>query len=109
MLGVIFKSHLFLKPSSDPNLEKSYRPVGGISCLMRTFERFLLTKLETFAPITDDSQFAFRKNLSTMTAVTYVLENVVNILDDGHTARFLMLDYSSAFNTISRCSILKNS
>ena len=87
--------------------ERSW-PVGNTPSIARTFERFLFEHLQQFCPCDDIFQFAYKKGLSTSDAIVTLLQNVIDGLDEEKTTivRALFLDYSSAFNTVSRSTIL---
>ena len=51
--------------------------------------------------ILDPHQSAFKKHNSTETALTYVLNDVLTTLDDKQCIHMVLLDLSSAFDTIN--------
>ena len=84
----------------EPN---EFRPVALTSILSKCFERIVKDKLlqEIKTPL-DPLQFAYRANLGTEDALATMVHKIVNHLDKNSSnyARCLLLDFSSAFNTI---------
>ena len=70
---------------------------------MKTFERLVLTHLKAITiHLLDPLQFAYRANRSVDDAVNMGLHFILQHLDSPSTnARFLFVDFSSAFNTIA--------
>ena len=99
------------KPNSASKpMEKRYRPVGNGCSFSKTFEFFLLDQLARFTPDIDSTQFAYKKGVSTTHAVHKLLSRVTMELDSREqcVVRCLFLDFSSAFNTVSRGDILSH-
>ena len=69
---------------------------------MKSFERLVLSHLKSITdPLLDTMQFAYRANRSVDDAVNMALHFILQHLDSAGTyARILLVDYSSAFNTI---------
>ena len=85
---------------------KEFRPIALTSTISKLFERLLLKFLKPH--LTDSTQFAYQQNRSTEDAVAYLLDIVSQHLDDNakNHARCLLIDYSSAFNTISPTTLI---
>ena len=81
---------------------KDYRPVALTPVVMNTLERLVLQFLKSIIdPLLDQFQFAYRNNRSVDDAVAIGLFHVLKHLDSPNTyARILLVDFSSAFNTI---------
>ena len=97
------------KPSTKSTpLEKRYHPVGNNCSIFKTFEYFLLDQINNFVPDHDETQFVYKKNISFGDAIQTLLTKIRTNLDDKNqcVVRSLFLDYSSAFNTISRAQVL---
>ena len=91
-----------LPKKPQPKVMNDYRPVALTPILMKCFDRILLSHL--LAPvkaILDPLQFAYRADRgvddATLTLTQYLYQHLDTI---GHSARVLMIDFSSAFNTI---------
>ena len=73
------------------------RPVALTSAIMKTFERVVLSQLQSLvADFLDPLQFAYRKGIGVEDAV---LHNTYSHLDKPRSYIFLF-DYFSAFNAI---------
>ena len=72
------------------------------SVVIKTLERLVLQFLKSIInPLFDRFQFAYRENRSVDDAVSLGLFYVLQHLDSPNTyARFVFVDYSSAFNTV---------
>ena len=101
--------HCFKKSTIIPVPKKStasclndYRPVALTSVVMKTLERLVLQFLKSIIdPLLNQFQFAYRNNRSVDDAVALGLFYVVQHLDSPNAyARILLVDFSSAFNTI---------
>ncbi len=79
-----------------------YRPVALTSVAMKSFERLVLAYLKaSTGPLLDPLQFAYRANRSVDDAVNMGLHFILQHLDrPGTYVRILLVDFSSAFNTI---------
>ncbi len=79
-----------------------YRPVALTSVVMKSFEKLVLAHLKDITgPLLDPLQFACRANRSVDDAVDMGLHYVLQHLDrPGTYVRILLVDFSSAFNTI---------
>ena len=93
----------------NPKDMQDFRPVGCSPTLCRTFEHFLLQQLQLYVSDNDFCQFGFKGGMSTSDAMLSLIDHIVKGLDRELTTfvRVLLLDYSSAFNCVSRKSILQ--
>ena len=103
-LPAIWKiSHITPVPKKpQPKVNNDYRPVALTSIVMKCFERIIVSHLlPLIKPILDPHQFAYRANRSVDDATLTLVHHLYQHLDTGgHHARVLMVDFSSAFNTI---------
>ena len=78
------------------------RPVALTSCVMKVFEKVVLSHLQAeVAAFMDPFQFAYQKRRSVDDAILYVLNNLYSHLDKPESSiRLMFYDFSSAFNTI---------
>ena len=74
----------------------------AVSIVMKCFERIIVSHLlPLIKPILDPHQFAYRANRSVDDATLTLVHHLYQHLDTGgHHSRVLMVDFSSAFNTI---------
>ncbi len=79
-----------------------YRPVALTSIAMKCFERLVMSHIRSCLPTNlDPLQFAYRANRSTEDAISTLLHLTLTHLENKNTyARILLMDFSSAFNTI---------
>jgi hypothetical protein len=79
-----------------------YRPVALTSVPMKCFERLVIAHINTIIPETlKPLQFAYRPKRSTDYAISIALHTDLSHMDKRNTyVRMLLIDYSSAFNTI---------
>ncbi|KAI5630012.1 gastrula zinc finger protein XlCGF28.1-like [Silurus asotus] len=87
----------------QPACLNDYRPVALTSVVMKCFERLVRDFITASLPVTlDPLQFAYRQNCSTEDAIAHLLHTTISHLDlrNGNYTKILLVDYSSAFNTI---------
>ena len=79
-----------------------YRPVALTSVIIQLFERLVKDHITSTLPATlDPLQFAYLPKRSTDDAIATTLHTALSNLDKRHTyVRMLVIDYSSAFNSI---------
>ena len=90
-------------PKKTPIKQKNdLRPVALTPIIMKCFERVILHHLlPAVQHLEDPLQFAYKRNRSVEDAVLTLLQNIHEHLDKGSSyVRALMVDFSSAFNTI---------
>eukprot|EP00061_Rhincodon_typus_P009097 g32308.t1 len=77
-------------------------PVAVTLIIMKCFERLVMVHINSSLPTRfDPLQFAYRCNRSTEDAISLALHSSLEYLDNKDThIRLLLIDYSSAFNTI---------
>ena len=77
---------------------------------MKCFERLVMAHINTIIPETlDPLQFAYRPNRTTDDAISIALHTAPSHLDKGITyVRMLIINYSSAFNTIVPSKLITN-
>ena len=82
-----------------PKVDNDLRPVTLTAMLAKCFERAVLPKMSTCTkPIMDILQFAYQSKRSTDDAIITLIHNLAQHLDgDSKYARWLFIDYSSAF------------
>ena len=74
------------------------RPVALTSIAMKCFERLVMTHINTIIP---ENLYPLQFNRSTDDAISVALHTALSHLDKRNTyMRMLLIEYSSAFNTI---------
>lgn len=95
---------------SDPHLITNYRPISILSSFSRFFETAMKTRIENFLienDILNNCQHGFVKGKSTITAITDLVNNIVEARDKGIAAVGIFYDFSMAFDTISHSRLLE--
>ena len=96
------------KTSTCNILSKRFRPIAITSSALKLAERAILSRLRACINVPHDPfQFAYKTNRSTLDAVSSVVHFVAKSLDQSmKSVRCIFLDYSSAFDSVPRCSLL---
>ena len=98
----IFKSKLKCKTNN-------YRPISLTHNISKIFEKLMCNRMWSFIDknnILTDSQFGFRRNLSTTDAVLEVVDNCVNAIDRNEYVIAVFLDLAKAFDTVNHKILL---
>ena len=96
-------SPLLKKPSLDRENLKNYRPVSNLPFLSKIIEKAALAQLSEHLELHDlnsKHQSAYRKHHSTETALLKVKNDLLNAVDNKLVAFVVLLDLSSAFDTV---------
>jgi exonuclease III len=97
------------KKGSKNNIE-NYRPIAQLPSLSKILEKIVYNELVNHLEknrILSPSQFGFRKGMSTGTAVTSFINNVLRKLDGKHKVTGLFLDLTKAFDCINHVLLLE--
>ena len=99
-------SPLIKKPKLDCNTLSNYRPISQLTTLTLTklLEKVIYKQLIIYLTannILDPQQSAFRKLHSTETTILSLLDDLLESLDNDFPTQLLLLDLSSAFDTIN--------
>ena len=100
---------LLKKPQLDANDYSSYRPIANLSFLSKTLERIVASQLCTYleqSNLLPNFQSAYRRNHSTETAILKVVNDIQRSLDDQKEVVLVLLDLSSAFDTLDHSILL---
>jgi hypothetical protein len=94
---------LLKKPSLDKDTLSSYRPVSNLTQLSKESGRAsdVSDQHVSDQQMVECFQSAYRKNHSTETALLYVTSAVKTAMDKKQGTILLLLDFSSAFDTIN--------
>ena len=88
----------------------NYRPISVLPLLSKVFEKIVHCRLSNFLEklnVLTNSQYGFRKGMSTIQAVMSNLQYVYEGLDEGSTVISLFLDFSKAFDCIDHKILLR--
>jgi len=91
------------KQNLDPDDVKSYRPVSNLSYLSKLIERSVAKRLTVHLEankLLPPRQSAYRQFHSTETTVIGLHNDLIRAADDGCVTALVLLDLSSAFDTV---------
>jgi hypothetical protein len=95
--------------SGDPTNPSNYRPISVLPSLSKIFEYILDDQINEFInknSILNDYQFGFRKYHSTMHAITYFIDKILQFLNDSSNVITMFLDVKKAFDLLSHKMLL---
>jgi len=101
---------LLKKADLDSADARSYRPISNLSVLSKLLERLVVNQLLEYLNaerLLPEMQSAYRAFHSTETAVLKVMADILLALDRGDIAFLILLDLSSAFDTVDHATLLK--
>ena len=101
---------LLKKPGLDKEVLKNYRSVSNIAFLSKVLEKVVAMRIDLHLAensLHDSHQSAYRKFHSTETALMKVKTDITEALDKGSMTVLIMLDLSSAFNTLDHTILLR--
>jgi hypothetical protein len=88
----------------------SYRPIANLSVLSKLFERVVADQIWNHLQRFDllpPTQSGFRPGYSTETATLRVISEILAAVDRGDFAALVLLDLSTAFNTVDHAVLLE--
>uniref|UniRef100_A0A669BY78 Poly(U) binding splicing factor 60 n=1 Tax=Oreochromis niloticus TaxID=8128 RepID=A0A669BY78_ORENI len=114
IVPVYFKNAAILpllkKPQLDPSLWSSYRPISKLPLIAKLLEKVVAKQLMAALDkhgICDKFQSSFRRFHSTETALLRVSSDILMSNDAGKCSVLLMLDLTSAFDTVDHHILLE--
>uniref|UniRef100_A0A6B0V5G3 Putative tick transposon n=1 Tax=Ixodes ricinus TaxID=34613 RepID=A0A6B0V5G3_IXORI len=100
-----------LKPSKDPSLPTSYRPIALTSCLGKTYERPINHRLVHFLEaegVFDRNQCGFRAGRSTVDHLVRLETSIREAFVHRQHCVCVFFDLQKAYDTTWRCGILRD-
>jgi len=91
------------KPGLDAAKVLSYRPISNLPVVSKLLEQIVARQLDDYLKSSDlllSLQSRFRSGSSTETAVLCMLSDLLGAVDRGDVAALVLLDLSSAFDTV---------
>ena len=98
------------KASLDREDFRNYRPISSLPFISKVLEKIVVHQTIIYLNTNNlqcKLQSAYRKNHSTETALIHVQNNILRALDQHQEVLLIMLDLSSAFDTIDHSTLLK--
>jgi len=98
---------------ATPTSHSDYRPISITPVLSQIMEHIVVKEFLYPALLTPPAaldftdQYAFRPTGSTTAALTYILQSVTDLLADNPYVSVIALDFSKAFDTVRRYSLLE--
>ena len=86
-----------------PNNLKKYHPISNLSFISKLIEHVIVVHLSSHFSshnLMSTLQSAYRKFRSSVTALLYVTNDILALLDAGHSTAQLLIDLLAAFDTI---------
>ena len=84
---------------------KNFRPVCNLPILSKIIERVVVFQLNDYLTV-NGLKSAYKKNHSTESALLRVTNDILRAIDDNSSAILLLLDLSSAFDTVDHSIVL---
>ncbi len=97
------------KPSLDASVLENYRPISTLPFISKVMEKLQLQSFLNDNHIFEKFQSGFKSLHSTETALVRVLNDILMTTDSGAYAVLVMLDLSSAFDTVVHEIIISRS
>ena len=88
----------------------NYRPVSILPQFYKILEMVFHNRLMSFIndkQILNNSQFGFRKNMSTALAIIELVEEITTAIDEGKTTVGVFIDLKKAFDTVDHNILVK--
>lgn len=108
-LKVAYITPLLKKPSLDHNSLQNYRPVSNLPFLFKILERIVFSRLSEYLSandLLDPFQSGYKPNHSVETLLVDVSNHILQGMDKGKSTALLLLDLSSAFDTVNHTILL---
>jgi len=87
---------------SSTMMQSDLRPIALLPVVAKVFEGFVREwLLDSLSPTFDALQFGCLKGRSTAHALTSMLNTWQSSLDNGHSVRLLLVDFSKAFDRVN--------
>ena len=98
-----------LKKANLELIDKNYRPVSNLEFMGKTIEHAVTSQLTQHISensLLEPMQSAYRSGHSTETALLKVKTDLLHAIDHQEVVCLILLDLSSAFDTVDHCMLL---
>nr|CAI5855984.1 unnamed protein product [Callosobruchus analis] len=98
----ILKESLII-PVPKPNDPNTMRPIALMSCLLKTFERIIKTRIEWWLESKNtfpESQFGFRRGKGTIDCISHLTTDIQITFSKNQYLASLFVDISSAYDNV---------
>lgn len=95
--------------NNNPTDLSDFRPISLLSVLSKILERHIHIQITEFLnnnKLESNIQSGFRKNHSTSTALTHLVDDFLRNIDEGRCICLVMIDFSKAFDTLDHSMLL---
>lgn len=94
---------LIHKTGKDPSSIRSYRPISLMSCIFKTFERIIKSRLEWWIEnnnLFPNTQYGFRRGKGTVNCLTHLVTDIQCCLSENKYLSAIFLDIHSAYDNV---------
>ena len=99
---------LLKKPNLDHEVRSNFRPISNLKVISNVIEKVVAVRLQAYLDsyqFTEPLQSAYKSFHSCETALVRVQSDILLAIDNRHCVMLLLLDLSTAFDTVD-CEIL---
>ena len=110
LLILVIASVIPLFKNGDIKEFSNYRPVSILPQFSKILEKVFHNRLMSIIndkQILNNSQFGFRKNMSTALAIIELVEEITTSIDEGKTTVGVFIDFKKAFDTVDHNILIK--
>ena len=101
---------LLKKPNLDHEVLSNFRPISNLKVILKVIEKVVAVRLQAYVDsyqLTEPLQSAYKSFHSCETALVRVQNDILLAIDNRHCVMLLLLDLSTAFDTVDHEILLK--